>query len=154
MGVRKSVLILATGLVTLVWGAQPAQASDDWTVISGWSGLSNSRATGWVSYPSPLSEDADGWGRVDWSGTNVEVHAGARDLVNDGWCAMTQIRYQIYAGGSWSNYKRRTPTVDCDINDPQVISKYYSANYPTRYVHFRVCIGYRDGTPWDCTSWK
>ncbi len=154
MRVRRSLLTVAAGLAMLLWGAVPAQASDDWRVVSGWSGLANSRATGWESYPNQSSEVADGWGRVDWSGTKVEVHAGARDLANDGWCALTQIRYQTYTGGAWSGYKYRTPAVDCDINDPQVISKYYAANYPTRNVHFRICVGYRDGTPWSCTSWQ
>ncbi|MFI1418209.1 hypothetical protein ACH4VX_09490 [Streptomyces sp. NPDC020731] len=150
-------LLLGVAVVGLVLGASvPAQAhdTDDWIKISGWSGLSNSRATGWVSYPAS-GEQADGWGRVDWSGGNVEVHAGARDLVNDGWCAVTEVRYKVKTGGSWADHWHyRSPAVDCDIDDGQVISSYYKSRYPTKDVHFRVCLGWRDGTTFQCSGWK
>lgn len=161
MQLSKRLFAVILGLVFTVTLATAAPASaepvdvltDDWTVISGWSGLANSRATGWQSYPSPTSEQADGWGRVDWSDTTVEVHAGARDLVNDGWCAVTEIRYQIYYNGAWSDWQYRSPAVDCDIDNGQVTSSYYRSRYPTSNLHFHICLGWQDGTTFDCTDW-
>ncbi|MGQ4382763.1 hypothetical protein [Streptomyces sp. SAS_270] len=149
--------LAAVGAGLVLATSTPASASDDWHVISGWSGLATKRPTGWMAYPESPSgpAQAEGWGRVDWTGTDVEVHTGAADRINDGWCAITQLRYHVKVNGAWkSDWQYRSPAVDCDINDGQVISKYYASNYPIKDVHFQVCLGWRDGTTFQCpTNW-
>ncbi|KDN88075.1 hypothetical protein [Kitasatospora cheerisanensis] len=148
---KKIAAILAgTALLTL-GTAMPAHASDDWTKISGWSGLANSRATGYMGLPNQI----EGWGRVDWSGTTVEVHTGAQDLFEgDGFCSATQIRYHVKTGSSWNpDWQYRTPALDCSVNGSQVISPYYRSNYPIKDVAFRSCLAQADGTILSCLDW-
>ncbi|WP_175411423.1 hypothetical protein [Streptomyces sp. TRM64462] len=155
---KRLLLLMFAATALLIGTTVPAQAqaqSDDWHQISGWSGLANKRTTGWFSYPVTEVYQAQGWGRVDWSGTTVEVHAGAYDLAKDGWCAVTEIRYKVNTGGGWSGWQYRSPAVDCTHDDDkQVISKYYRGNYPIKDLHFRVCLGWRDGATFECTDWR
>jgi hypothetical protein len=75
--------------------------------------------------------------------------------VRDGWCAVTELRYQVDTGVGWSGWQYRSPAVDCNHEDnKQVKSSYYRSNYPIKNVHFRVCLGHADGTPFHCTDWR
>ncbi|MGW4383928.1 hypothetical protein [Kitasatospora sp. NPDC004531] len=149
---KKTAAVLAGTALLALATAVPAHASDDWSKISGWSYLANSQPTGYM-YEYDLAE---GWGRVDWSGTTVEVHAGAQDILEgDGYCAVTQLRYHVKTGASWNpDWQYRSPAVDCTGNGSQVVSSYYRSNYPVKDVAFRVCVGGPDGTVVDCRAWS
>ncbi|MFD8599189.1 hypothetical protein ACFV1L_29710 [Kitasatospora sp. NPDC059646] len=149
---KKIAAILAGTAVLTLGSVMPAHASDDWTKISGWTGLANKQPTGYMNYNGQV----EGWGRVDWSGTTVEVHTGANDLWDgDGFCAVTQLRYHVKTGSSWNpDWQYRTPAIDCSSNGSQVTSPYYSSNYPIKDVTFRTCLGFSDGRIWECGNWS
>ncbi|MFF2962516.1 hypothetical protein ACFVT1_27100 [Streptomyces sp. NPDC057963] len=133
--------------------AIPAHASDQWHQIPNRTGLPYHQSTGYM-YDS--GNQVEGWGRVDWSGTKVEVHAGAKLLAgSQGECAVTVIDYDVQINGTWKN-DSRSPAIDCSPNESQVISPYYSSNYPVKNVTFRTCIG--DATGWVntrlCSAWS
>ncbi|MFE1404068.1 hypothetical protein [Streptomyces sp. NPDC058770] len=147
-------VVLAGGVAALATTVIPAHASDQWHQIPGRTGLPYHQATG---YMYDRDNRVEGWGRVDWNGTTVEVHAGAKLLAgSQGECAVTVIDYDVQINGTWKS-DTRSPAVDCSPNESQVISPYYHSNYPVKNVRFRTCVGDKAGgvntllcSPW---SW-
>ncbi|MDT0308724.1 hypothetical protein RM780_17400 [Streptomyces sp. DSM 44917] len=90
---------------------------------------------------------------IDWNGYDVAVEAYARDTLRDGWCAITQIRYEVRTDGAWAgHWHDRQPAVDCTDGDPGVFSPAYRSHYDTRNLRARACVGYSDGPPHACTA--
>ncbi|MEU4955507.1 hypothetical protein ACFYN3_42910 [Streptomyces lavendulae] len=151
---RSPLLALATASVVtagVMATSVPAQAADDWITVSGWSINTQARDTLWtISYPNSASQ-AQGRGQVHWSdvqsngGYYTEVRAAANDSVRDGYCAVTQLRYQKKINGTWT-WQYRAPAVDCVDSDGDAYwSSHYKSREPIRNAQFRVCLGSPDG---------
>ncbi|MFG1955058.1 hypothetical protein [Micromonospora sp. NPDC048830] len=76
----------------------------------------------------------------------------ADDTATDGYCAITQIRYEIYDGGWTGHWHYREPVVDCSTNGVDARKGYYYSYNLTRYLATRACKGAPDGSITYCES--
>jgi hypothetical protein len=145
---RRAVQALAVlaAVVGLVIGMMPtpAQASDDWTAVSG-PGTTNCR-----SASSAYGDSAYAYFDICWSGTKVWVRAYAEDTWDgDGYCAIARIKYLADTNGN-GVYESHTRSTETDCNPPfGDWSSWYRSNYPTKSLVGAACIT----TDW-CDDWR
>lgn len=141
--------------------AAPAQAADDWYKVNDWTIRAHSRDSGWsLPYPNTPTYQAEGRGQVHWSNGNetngykTEIRTAVKDLVHDGWCALTQVYYQKKVNGSWKD-QYRVNSQDCVDGDGAYWGTIQHSRTPIRHVKFRVCLGANWQPDWSqCGPWS
>jgi hypothetical protein len=151
----KRVLLAVAVVAAITFGfAAPAQAhtTNDWT-RGGLDSFSGARQADFSLKDSAGRVVATGLIGIRWDGYDVDLDGSVQDDRTDGYCAILQIRYEIYDGGKWvGHWHYREPVTDCTTNGYSEGSPTYLSRYPTRHVQARACIGDSDGNPSRCES--
>lgn len=142
-----AVSVAAVGLVLAL--PTVASATDDWYDSSNAPNSSYGGGGQSTSTVSGVSQWATMW--VD--GGYAAMNFGVEDVATDGYCATSQIRYQIWDGGAWSGWHtRNTGVVDCTTDGHSVWKQYVYSNYIVRNMASRACHASSSGAIVECES--
>ncbi|WP_217208851.1 hypothetical protein [Streptomyces sp. AC550_RSS872] len=147
---KRSLTLFAALLGFLVMTQAPAQAhnTEDWYWSTTTPTHDNSRDSR-SNYRGATQKT-----KIYWERNSVAVRSSVSDDKPDGYCAIAQIRYEIYDDGvGWSgHWHYRAPVVDCSTDGRSAVSKYAYGKPGMRHLSARACLGSADGVISTCES--
>lgn len=153
---RRAILTIfaAIGLVFAAPGTASAHSTDDWDEFEFHPG---DNGYGYVDYSTSHVGGVYQLTNMWRTNNYVALSSYVSDTATDGYCATTQIRYEIHDNGNWVGHwhYRTMPVYDCSTGSAGgggVFDGYFYSAYKVRNLSARACHANSSGAIVECES--